>query len=172
MRGKALGDTIGGALFTLLALFLFWASTRVATGFDWYRYNNVLFPRIVLMVMLSFSLILVARGIWNWKHVPHEHSQGSDGRATEDLSQVWIKLLTAGLLYTVYVIAAPWLGFVLSTILVIVVNMVLLGERKWLRIVSVAFIATIGFVLLFARLSGVDFPRGVSFLKQFSLLLY
>lgn len=156
----------------MLAFFLFWASTWVATGFDWYRYNNVLFPRIVLMVMLPCSLILVARGIWNWKHIPHERSQGSDGRATENLSQVWIKLLTAGLLYTVYVFAVPWLGFLLSTILAIVVNMVLLGERKWLRTLSVAFIATIGFVLLFARLSGVDFPRGVSFLRQFSLVLY
>jgi hypothetical protein len=84
----------------------------------------------------------------------------------------WGKLLLTSLFYTMYVALASWIGFVLATGLMVAGNMRLLGERAGFRMLLVTLCATLGFVLLFARLVGVDFPRGVAVFREWSFFFY
>jgi len=172
MRRSALHDTVWGGLFILLALFLFWGSTQVAAGHTWYRYSNLTWPRMVLLIMSGFSLILIVRGLRTLANLSSARPQES---STEDApNPAWVgrKLLVTGVFYTLYVLAVSWLGFMLSTVLMVVGNMRLLGERTGPRMLFVALGTALAFALLFGRLVGVDFPRGVSFLRQWSFFFY
>ncbi len=171
MRQKAFHDTVWGGLFLLLAVFMFWASTRVAAASGWYRHDNLTFPRIVVLILAVSSALLMATGLRQLRRLAAGREDERTAGETA-AGPVWGKLLATGIFYAVYVAAVSWLGFVFATILMIAGNMRLLGERLGPRMLVVALATTIGFVLLFARLVGVDFPRGVAVFRQWSLFLY
>lgn len=71
-----------------------------------------------------------------------------------------------------YILAAPWIGFVLSTFLFVFAFAVSLGERRKTVLVVSPFLVTALVVVIFAKFITIPFPRGVGAFAAFSRLFY
>ena len=61
----------------------------------------------------------------------------------------------------IYVILIPTIGFFISTVLVTLVWMLLMGIRKWVILISVSILLSVAVVLLFEYVMNVPIPHGV-----------
>lgn len=71
-----------------------------------------------------------------------------------------------------YIVAIPWIGFVLSTVLFVFAFAVSLGERRKLVLAVSPFLVTAMVVAVFAKFITIPFPKGVGVFAAFSRLFY
>ena len=172
MKKRAYSDIVWGAIFFACTLFMFWESTHTRSGYGWSQYSNVFWPRIILSALFLLSFILTFRGICKLKITKTNEALPNESSTDFDADIVWGKMIGVGIVYVGYIFLLPWLGFVLTTPFFIILIMKILGENKSVRIISVALITSTTFVLLFGKIIGIDLPRGISFLKKLSRLIY
>ena len=75
-------------------------------------------------------------------------------------------------LLILYTIGLTIIGFILSTVLLILAGALLFGMKKWITALITAVVSTAGFILLFPILLSLPFPRGIGIFRDFSLLFY
>jgi hypothetical protein len=71
-----------------------------------------------------------------------------------------------------YILAMPWIGFVLSTLVFVLVFILSLEERRVLVLSISPFLVTTLMVLIFGIFLGMPLPRGIEFFAGFSRLIY
>lgn len=76
------------------------------------------------------------------------------------------------LLLIVYIICLYFIGFILSTLILITTATLLFGMKKWRNRLITAIASTAGFIVLFPILLSLPFPRGVGIFREISLLFY
>lgn len=76
------------------------------------------------------------------------------------------------LLLIVYIICLYFIGFILSTLILITIATLLFGMKKWTNRLITAIVSTAGFIVLFPILLSLPFPRGVGIFREISLLFY
>jgi len=123
------------------------------------------YPRVVLGVTAVLSMLVLAQGL-----------RGALGRKRADFSGPGVQFGTRNhalvavvfVIFGLYVVLLPLIGFRLSTLLFVGVLQAVLGPPKdpvgWCVLVAVAIITALGTHLLFERGLGVLLPRG-TFLK-------
>lgn len=113
------------------------------------------YPRIVLGVTAGFSLWLVVGDL-----LARRRRERAAAAAPADHVAVLVHFVVFGL----YVLALPQLGFRISTFLYVAVANALmappLDRRGWLRVVVLAFVTTLLAWLVFERQLSVLLPRG------------
>ncbi len=113
------------------------------------------YPRIVLGVTAGFSLWLVVADL-----LARRRPSRAPAAAPADHVAVLVHFVVFGL----YVLALPQLGFRISTFLYVAVANALmappLDRRGWLRAGSLAFVTTLLAWLVFERQLSVLLPRG------------
>jgi hypothetical protein len=172
MKKSAYSDVVWGTIFFVFSLFMFWESTHTKSGYGWSQHSNVFWPRIILAVLFLLSIILTLRGIN--KIISIKKNITLTVKLTPDFEAdiIWEKMIVVGVIYFGYILLLPWFGFILTTPFFIILNMKVLGETNFVRIIFVAITTSTVFVLLFGNIIGVDLPRGIYFLKVFSRLIY
>lgn len=112
------------------------------------------FPRLVLIVMMIFALML-----------PFEHhrnlSRGIDLDEERSDRLPRITWMTAGVL-VLFVAALPTLGALPALILIALVLPVLWGERRWKILIPFVLIFPASLLFLFVGLLKVSFPPGIT----------
>jgi uncharacterized membrane protein (DUF485 family) len=74
--------------------------------------------------------------------------------------------------FLAYILAMPWIGFILATLLYVLVFALALGERRrWVLAVS-PFLVTAVIVGVFAKFITIPFPKGIGVFAEFSRLFY
>jgi hypothetical protein len=93
----------------------------------------------------------------------------------ETAAATWARRRKVGLsiiCFFLYIVAIPWIGFVLATFLFIFGFAAALGERrKWVLSVS-PFLVTAMILAVFAKFITIPFPKGVGVFAAFSRLFY
>jgi len=140
-------DRALGIVLIVAGCLLFWRtfSFRVVA---WDPFGLAFWPRIVLGLLIAFGLYLTFRG--NLDEGPFKSLQG----------RAFIVALGLG----AYVVALPYLGFLVTTPLYIALFHFALSDRTGLRgleAVIVALAATALIYWLFQDLMQVQFPRGM-----------
>ena len=125
-------------------------------------------PLLVLSLatLLSFALLIKE---WRSKsQVMEEKSEGERGLSLGGRRRVVLSIIC--LLF--YVVAMPFIGFILSTLLFIYPFVLALGERrKWVLVVSPPLVTAL-IVLVFAKFITMPLPKGMGFFAAFSRLFY
>ena len=67
------------------------------------------------------------------------------------------------LIIIVYLLALCYLGFIISTVLILVALLVLQGVRKPLKVALISILVTIGVNLFFLYVMKIHFPKGIIF---------
>jgi putative tricarboxylic transport membrane protein len=71
-----------------------------------------------------------------------------------------------------YIVAIPWIGFVLSTLLFVFAFAVSLGERRKVILAVSPFLVTAIVVAVFAKFITIPFPKGAGVFAALSRLFY
>jgi hypothetical protein len=140
-------DRALGIVLIVAGCLLFWQTFSFRTV-SWDPLGLAFWPRIVLAILVGYGLYLTVRG--NLDDGPFCAVQG---RAF---------LIALGL--GAYVVALPYLGFVVATPLYIGLFHFALSDRTWRHGVEAGLIALVGTALIywiFQDLMEVQFPRGV-----------
>lgn len=75
-------------------------------------------------------------------------------------------------LLVVYIVGLYFIGFILSTVILIAVAALLFGMKKWVNALVTAVVSTAGFIVLFPILLNLPFPRGIGIFRDISQLFY
>lgn len=117
---------------------------------EW-KLSPYLFPLIISIFLFILSISILASSL--------KENEKRKEKEKGDIKS----LLIFGLICVLYLLVLNFLGFVLSSILLLISLMILLGERRWWFIALVSIISTVVIYLLFAKYLSVMLPKGKVF---------
>lgn len=153
-------DGYTGLAVLAASLFLFWSTlglerhpmVPVGPGF---------YPQLVLGITAVMALALLAWDLYVQRR-RRTAPVAAAAVATEPRNYRLV-LITFGI-FALYVVALPWLGFRLATLVFIVAMQVVLeppaSPRRWILVAAVALATTIATYLVFEQYLKVLLPRG------------
>ena len=154
-------DTLTGLVVLAASLVLFWATlglerhpmVPVGPGF---------YPRIVLGITAAMGLLLVLLDVLGRRRAVAKPAEPA-GAGT--VRPNYALVVAAFAVFTVYVLALPYVGFRIATLAFLVVMQVVLepprGMRRWVVVLAVALVATGASYYAFERYLHVLLPRGL-----------
>lgn len=120
------------------------------------------FPRTIIILLLFLLIISLFKAIKNRKE-RHEDKLPSS---------VLLQFGGIVLAIAIFTFLSDFVGFLFSAVFITFALLLILGERKRLRIIALVIIIPIGFSLLFGSLLGVPLPRGTGMFNEISRFIY
>jgi hypothetical protein len=108
-------------------------------------------PRGVATILLGAALLLLGKALAGRSLTLPERMEGADRARV-----LWIAALTG-----VYVVIIEWLGFITATVPYLFGFTLVLGERRWARLIFFAVAAPVTTYLIFYQFLNVPLPRGL-----------
>lgn len=149
-------DKIASALLLLLAIVVFVATADFPRGPT--ETGPDFFPRMIVALIAFFALVQLAKSVRS--EVPNTH---------EVSRSVAVTVAIAAALVVGYVAVMPFLGFVLATLLFLVVSMHFSGVETFRHSIPISVVVTIVLYYVFVQFLRVRLPEGV--LVDFGQLL-
>lgn len=162
----AFANLIGAVIFLAFGV---WAWFQAA-GFQEVKGSYVqpaTFPQIMIVGLIIFSVILVIQSLWKLSTMKEEDPLAVPA---ESINFVKDKSIAAALLVIllciVFVALFQPAGYVISSFLLSMVIMFLIGKRNWVQMVLVSLLVPLGMWLVFYKLLSVNIPMGpLTFLR-------
>ncbi|MDQ0338189.1 cell division protein FtsW (lipid II flippase) [Caldalkalibacillus uzonensis] len=138
-------------------------------------------PTFILSLMLVLGIILLAKTLIEARMQKRESGQTETEQTVEEEEHVSVyepelkypfRLWAIILSLTVFIITLPYLGFILASLLFILVVSWVMGVKKWIPLLGASVISTAVFVFIFTKLLHLPLPRGVGFFRELSLFFY
>jgi hypothetical protein len=114
--------------------------------------QTAFFPRILSLLLLIFSLILLAQAMR-----AKETARGPEQIAT----QGWVRIGATLATMAAFALVLETLGFLLSAFLLMVLLLRAIEAQPWHVVIGVALSTALISYLLFARLLGIPLPGGI-----------
>ncbi len=135
------------------------------------EFGSALWPLIALGASTLFSLALLAASIRKFRATQGPAEETTPEAAAEKRRRrITVALSSACLL--AYMIAVPWIGFILATLLFVPAFTLALGERRKTVLYIAPVVLTAIIVGVFAKFITIPFPKGVGIFAAFSRLFY
>lgn len=137
------------ALALLLIVAIMWVeSGSIAPPTSWQPYGSALFPRILLVVIGSFSLLILVRSLL---------VKAPERASAKQLVAEWFKsrrtILALFLLFGLYAALLPAVGYIATTISFLVASLALLmgidTRRKWIINLTLSVTLTLVIFVVF-----------------------
>jgi hypothetical protein len=162
-----------GVMLAAAAL-IYWAATRIEAETGG-RIEPAAWPKAIVAIMAllcAYEIVkrLLVRSASGATGVLAGMTQKPDEEA-EETPEHPRKLLGGIALVVAYVLAAPWLGFFVSTALFLAIFPWIGGLRRPVVSVIIALAGTLALVVIFMRVAYVSLPLGVGPFKELSLAL-
>ncbi len=132
--------------------------------------NPGAWPAFLTLMMIVLGIVLLIRSMKAQPVVVEEEEESdllAEGELVYPKNFIYLIIVLA-----LYIICLNYLGFIISTILVLFVTTAFFGMKKWSSRIVTSVVATAGFILLFPILLQAPFPRGVGIFRTISLLFY
>jgi putative tricarboxylic transport membrane protein len=131
-----------------------------------------LWPLIALGASALFSVALLISSINKYRGEAEGAAAERTPEAVAEKRQQRVTVTLSVVCFLVYMVAIPWAGFILSTLVYIPAFALALGERRrWVLFVS-PFLLTAIIVAVFAKFITIPFPKGVGIFAEFSRWFY
>ena len=141
----------GGCLF-LFSLYLFYLIANFESPSTEYRViSPAFFPFVLTGILTGLSLLLIWEG---WRTPPGKIL--SIDFKNPDTYRTFVLLL----ILVVFSVFLTSIGFILDAFLFMIAVQVLLGERRFFRVLFMAVIVSFGLYFIFAKLFYVPLPAG------------
>jgi putative tricarboxylic transport membrane protein len=132
--------------------------------------GSAFWPLIAIGASALLSVALLISSIKKFRLEGAAESQTLEAIAEKKRQRITVTLSVV--IFLAYLIAVPWIGFILSTLIYIPAFALALGERrKWVLLIS-PFLLTAIIVAVFAKFITIPFPKGVGIFAEFSRLFY
>lgn len=123
-------------------------------------------PRVILVLLLILSVVNLIQGVKKMKAAGTGITEGIS------LSGFFKSKLFVGMvLVCVAAFALPQVGFIPTCFLFLIAYGLLLGDKKYVRLVVVALLVTIAIYLVFQGALDIFLPRGKGVFRTFALAI-
>jgi putative tricarboxylic transport membrane protein len=147
-------DRIGGGIFTALGIFIF-VLTLQFPSLDAGHPGPSLFPRIMAVLFIFFGGIVLLRG-WRSRNGAEEASPAEEIPASRNYFNPLFVLILIG----AYMAFSNWLGFLVTSVLLLFLMMIKL-RVTFFRSIVIAILVTLFVNLMFAKILRVPLPPGL-----------
>jgi len=147
-------DRIGGGIFTALGIFIF-VLTLQFPSLDAGHPGPSLFPRILALLFIIFGGIVLLQG-WKDRNGAEEASPAEEITA----SRSYLNPLFVLILIGAYMVFSNWLGFLVTSVLLLFLMMIKL-RVTFFRSIVIAILVTLFVNLMFAKILRVPLPPGL-----------
>ncbi|MCU0559748.1 MAG: tripartite tricarboxylate transporter TctB family protein [Desulfobacterales bacterium] len=130
-----------------------------------------LWPFLALGASAVLSVVLLAGSIQKYRRAAPAAEMPTPEALAEKRRQRLTVALSAAC-FLVYMIAVPWVGFILATFVFIPAFALALGERRKTVLLIAPVLLTAIIVGVFAKFITIPFPKGVGVFAEFSRLFY
>jgi len=132
-----------------------------------------LWPFLALSVSLLLSLFLLIGSVKKYRAAAKESAPAAATAETvADKNRQRTTVTLSIVTFVAYILAMPWIGFILATFLYVLAFALALGERRrWVLTLS-PFLVTAVIVGVFAKFITIPFPKGTGIFADFSRLFY
>jgi len=161
-----MNNIVAGLILIGLSIFFFFLTTQFPIVKGYQQMGDAFWPRAVLFVLIGLSVVLILQA---W--VKGKKKQPGKKTSPEKTLDRPALFKTMGVMI-VYILCIPYLGFLVSTFLALIVFSYLMGDRKASRMMYFSLGMTVATYLIFALLIYTALPRGVWIFKSLSNLLY
>jgi putative tricarboxylic transport membrane protein len=110
------------------------------------------FPAILAVLLLTFSIVLMIQTIRGSEGERIPEKIGTDG---------WRRIAASLATMLGFALVLESLGFLLSTVAVMVLLLRAIEAQKWSRVIAVAVVTSIACYFLFAWLLSIPLPAGI-----------
>lgn len=159
-------DSIVAIFFLSVAAIMYYESSRIYTG-DGFAMDPASYPMLIISIILLLALLLLVGGIRNnlrktpINQASEENDEGS--AIVEEVSPNYKNPLKMILLLIAFGFGLGYLGFIVSTLVMIIVGTLMLGYRSYVRMTIGAIVVTLVVYFGFSYLLLVKFPSGLLF---------
>lgn len=152
---KKYGDLISGIFTAVLSIVIF-----VASGFIKQRDNSGVgadfVPRLVSVFVLVLSILLILRGI----KAAREHGPIQK----EAIAPTYGIMAASFILMVIYVALLSSVGFILTTIVYLFLQILLVSKKEqvhYIKFAAISILSAVGIYLLFVHAFGIMIPAGI-----------
>ena len=150
----AFANLIGAILFLALGIWAWFQTGKFQEVKGSYVQPST-FPRIMIVGLLIFAVLLVIQSLWKLSSMKDTDPLAEPAKSINFIKD---KSVAAGLFQP--------LGYVLSSFLLSMVIMYLIGKRNWVQMVLVSILVPLVMWAIFYKLLAVNIPMGpISFLR-------
>jgi len=130
-----------------------------------------LWPFMALAISTLLSILMLISNIRKYKAAgPGAQELTAEAIAAKRRARITVALSVA--CFLTYIIVTPWIGFIIATLLYILVFALVLGERRrWVLAISPILMTTV-ITGVFAKFITIPFPKGIGVFAEFSRLFY
>jgi putative tricarboxylic transport membrane protein len=129
-----------------------------------------LWPLLALGASAVLSVVLLASSIQKARRAAP--AEAPTAEALAEKRRQWATVALSCACFLVYMVAVPWVGFILATFLFIPAFALALGERRKMVLLVAPVLLTAIIVGVFAKFITIPFPKGVGVFAEFSRLFY
>ncbi len=145
-------DAITGTTLLAFAIAMF-AYARTLPAIPGQEYGAAVFPMLIAVGLAGCGILMIASGRRHWQGAVVWNDWARTHHA-------WVRLAVVFVLVLAYILAAPVLGFVPISILILLVFLMVMGVRWWIA-AAVAVAATMLIEQTFVGLLRVPLPLGL-----------
>jgi len=161
-----MANIIGSLVIIGGSLFFYYLAGQLPVVKGYQQMGDSYWPRLVLGVLVGLAVILLIQTLLPRKTPKSAGKPGSDekgGRGT--MAQTMIAIV-------IYVLAIPYLGFLVSTFLALIAFSYLMGDRKAWGMFFFSLGMTAAIYVIFGLVIYTSLPRGVWIFKTLSTYIY
>lgn len=147
------GDLIGGGIFTALGIFIF-ILTFQFPSLEGGHPGPSLFPRILAILFIFFGGIIVLRGLRAGKKEPESAPAEEIPVPRNYFDPIFVLILIGA-----YMILSNWLGFFITSTLILFLMMIKL-RVPYLRSLVISILLTLFVNFMFYKILRVPLPTG------------
>lgn len=125
---------------------------------------------VQFIIILGFILTLISLFFAVKKRGSIKDSNGDNQK--KQIPEFSLQFLGIILSVIIFIFLSYYIGYLLSGIILMAGTMILLGQRKPIKISIISILTSFAFVLVFGKILHVPLPRGISFFKELSYFLY
>lgn len=129
-----------------------------------------LWPLLALGASAVLSVVLLVSSIQKSRRAAP--AEAPTAEALAEKRRQWVTVALSCACFLVYMVAVPWVGFILATFLFIPAFALALGERRKMVLLVAPVLLTAIIVGVFAKFITIPFPKGVGVFADFSRLFY
>lgn len=142
-------DISTGLVLIVFSIFAYLVANDFSEGESLGSFGPGFFPKIILILLAIFSLGLLIKGILNLK---------TEKTKIQFNSKKVIRVATYIVVLIIYINLFFVTGFIISTILFLIVGQYLFGMRNWIKLIAIAVIIPIILYYFFTGLFNIPLP--------------
>ena len=150
------------SLFSIVFFYITFTFTHTS-AYGYENFANTFWPRIILGLLLIVSILKIVTGLLESKRQKNSETKKRVNR---------FYLITMVVLVFIYMFIINYMGFVISTLLFLIIALYVLGMKNKIVLILAPLGITISVIILFVGLLYIPFPKGFGIFEILTLEIY